>query len=220
MATSRFSVNGFSANGTGSEHLRVVSEKGLEDAVGQGAGHAKPQASGGAAGGVASGVEPERARAASAAAGLEYRERFSRTGTAAPGNPYNRRVALLKRALLDAVTPEDVQEIGKRLVAEARDGDVAAARVLFTYVLPKHVEPDRLDINEWDGYREESKIFPEMMPILKSPESDWVLSMVRDMRPAVTNANIGIFADMMKEKFPKPGAAGKAKKGRGKRGKR
>src|SRR5262245_32551585 len=105
---------------------------------------------------------------------------------------------MLKRGLLEAVTPEDVREIGKRLVAEAKAGKVAAARVLFMYVLPKDVEPDRLDMDEWRGYQEENKIFAEAMPVLKTPESDFSLSLVREMRPGLTDKNVGAMREMMR----------------------
>ncbi|MFO0969896.1 MAG: hypothetical protein U0793_30445 [Gemmataceae bacterium] len=70
--------------------------------------------------------------------------------------------------MLDAVTEDDIVAIGRKLVQLALEGNVAAARVLFTYVLPKGVEPDRLDMDEWNGYREQGGMMQEIMPILKS----------------------------------------------------
>ncbi|MFO0964986.1 MAG: hypothetical protein U0793_05265 [Gemmataceae bacterium] len=119
-------------------------------------------------------------------AGRDEAGRFAKGCKGGPGNPYNRQVALLKRELLEAVTPEDVREIGKRLVAEAKEGSVAAARVLFTYVLPKGVEPDRVNMDEWEGYRQEQRMEEEMRPIMKSMEPEFVLDIVRTMRPAVS----------------------------------
>ncbi|MFO0967160.1 MAG: hypothetical protein U0793_16470 [Gemmataceae bacterium] len=53
--------------------------------------------------------------------------------------------------LLEAVSEEDIVAIGKKLVQLALEGNVAAARVLFTYVLPKGVELDRVNMDEWAG---------------------------------------------------------------------
>ncbi|MFO0968237.1 MAG: hypothetical protein U0793_21990, partial [Gemmataceae bacterium] len=81
------------------------------------------------------------------------------------GNPYNRRVARLKRLLLEAVTDEEIVAIGKKLVQLALEGNVGAARVLFAHVLPKGVEPDRVNMDEWEGYRQEQRMEEEMRPI-------------------------------------------------------
>ncbi|MFO0965737.1 MAG: hypothetical protein U0793_09160 [Gemmataceae bacterium] len=146
-----------------------------------------------------------------------------------PGNPYNRQVALLKRELLEAVTPGDIREIGQRLVAEAKKGSVAAARVLFMYVLPKNVEPDRVHLDEWDGYRKEKGMMYELPSLLKEMEPDLTLSIFREMRPHTTD----MMGTMMKQAVcggmpgvgPRPGPEGgkkaeaKRSKRRGKRGK-
>src|SRR5262249_37432793 len=143
MNTSRFSGNGFGGNGTGHEDagaLRVC--QGLEEAPGGAPSSRGPD---GRQERGEKGAGKGRGRACDEKGGNPSSEtrrdeagRFAKGCKAGPGNPYNRQVAMLKRELLEAVTPEDVREIGKRLVAEAKDGSVAAARVLFMYVLPKN----------------------------------------------------------------------------------
>src|SRR5262249_16838246 len=54
-----------------------------------------------------------------------------------PGNPYPRRVAALRRALLDSVTEDDMSAIAEAVIGEAKTGNVAAAKLLFQYVLGK-----------------------------------------------------------------------------------
>lgn len=67
------------------------------------------------------------------------------------GNPFGRITALLRSALIDAVSPEEMAEIVKTLIGKAKKGDVAAANIIFDRAIGKPVEaanPDRLDIDE------------------------------------------------------------------------
>jgi hypothetical protein len=55
------------------------------------------------------------------------------------------------------VSPEDVAAVAKKLLAQARAGDVAAAKVLLLYVVGKPApvaDPDRLDVDEFRLLRE------------------------------------------------------------------
>lgn len=54
--------------------------------------------------------------------------RFLAGNAGGPGNPYARRVARLRSALLDAVTDDDLRAIVKVLVDRAKGGDLAAIR--------------------------------------------------------------------------------------------
>src|SRR4051812_18229663 len=47
------------------------------------------------------------------------------------------KVAAIRQALLDSVTPEDMGNIGKALVQRAAEGHVPAAKLLFTYIFGK-----------------------------------------------------------------------------------
>jgi hypothetical protein len=60
--------------------------------------------------------------------------RFLAGNPGGPGNPYAKRVANLRKALLKAVTEEDMVEVVHALTAKARKGDVAAAKVLLNRV--------------------------------------------------------------------------------------
>src|SRR5262245_26088041 len=77
--------------------------------------------------------------------------RFAAGNKAACGNPFARRMARLRSALLDAVTEGDIRELGRSLLQQAKGGDVAAAKVLLAYLVGKPAEPndpDRLDREE------------------------------------------------------------------------
>jgi hypothetical protein len=62
---------------------------------------------------------------------------FAKGNAGGPGNPYPRRVAALRRALLDSVTEDDMSAIAKAVIEEAKTGNVAAAKLIFQYVLGK-----------------------------------------------------------------------------------
>jgi hypothetical protein len=69
-----------------------------------------------------------------------------------PGNPFAKRVASLRKALLDSVSEADVAQVGQKLVRLALAGDVPAAKVFLSYVVGKPtapVDPDRVELEAW-----------------------------------------------------------------------
>ncbi len=84
------------------------------------------------------------------------RGRFVRGNAGGPGNPFARRVAQLRGTLCETVTEDDIQAVARALIERAKQGDVAAARLLFSYTIGQPapaVDPDTLDLAEWDIYR-------------------------------------------------------------------
>ena len=73
------------------------------------------------------------------------RGRFGPGNRSGRGNPHSRRVALLRTALLRAVTPEDLRDVAIALLAQAKAGDVAAARELMQRLLGPPVELDLIE---------------------------------------------------------------------------
>jgi len=67
--------------------------------------------------------------------GRDARGRFVRGNAGGPGNPFARRVAAARKALLDAAGPEQIAQIVRALVERAIAGDVAAARVVLRYTV-------------------------------------------------------------------------------------
>src|SRR5919108_4963478 len=81
------------------------------------------------------------------ATGRDAQGRFVPGNQVARGNPFARRMARLRSTALAAVSGPDLEAIVRQLVAAAKAGDVAAAKVLLPYVLgrpPEAVDPDRL----------------------------------------------------------------------------
>jgi carbamoylphosphate synthase small subunit len=71
--------------------------------------------------------------------------RFVTGNPGGPGNPHAQRVAALRSALLEAVTPADMVAVAKQLIRAARGGDVAAMKVFFERTLGRPLEADILD---------------------------------------------------------------------------
>ena len=77
--------------------------------------------------------------------------RFLPGNPGGPGNPNARKVAALREALLSAVSAADVTAIVKRLVRDARRGDLAAAHEILDRTLGRAMPPSPEDgvIEPW-----------------------------------------------------------------------
>jgi hypothetical protein len=63
--------------------------------------------------------------------------RFGFGNPGGPGNPHARRIAAMRQAILAAVSPEDVRDIMLALVAQAKEGNREAAKIVLQYTLGK-----------------------------------------------------------------------------------
>ena len=108
--------------------------------------------------------------------------RFVKGNSGGPGNPFARQVAALRRALIDAITEEDIKDIATAMLIKARAGDVAAAKLVFSYVLGRPAEapdPDRLDLDDWQLLHE--KVVTDQAQIMKpmcGVPLDWLLKVM------------------------------------------
>jgi hypothetical protein len=88
--------------------------------------------------------------------GRDARGRFTAGNGGGPGNPFARRVAALRKVLLETVTDDELRIVAGQLMVKAKFGDLAAIKLLFQYVLGKPaatVDPDTLDVQEVDLFR-------------------------------------------------------------------
>ena len=57
------------------------------------------------------------------ASGRNAQGQFARGNPGGPGNPFARQVAALRKALVDAITAQDILEIVQKLLQKAKEGD-------------------------------------------------------------------------------------------------
>ena len=77
--------------------------------------------------------------------------RFARGNLGGPGNPYNRRVAELRRIMLEEVSDDAMRVIIQVLLFKAQSGDLAAIKLVLQYVLGKPTpapDPDTVERKE------------------------------------------------------------------------
>jgi hypothetical protein len=85
------------------------------------------------------------------AGGRDGGGRFAAGNGGGPGNPFARQTAAARKAIADAVTPEQLAAIAAVMVKKALEGDVAAAKLVFSYAAGKPApaaDPDTLDAHE------------------------------------------------------------------------
>jgi hypothetical protein len=129
----------------------------------------------------------------------EHREsngRFAEGNRGGPGNPFARQVAALRKALINAVTGKDMADIVRVLIVRATSGDVAAAKLVLSYVIGKPAaapNPDRMDVEELQHVQAEREVFTEMHKLQMTPEIGLAVNQVRCTRPAATR----IYCDRM-----------------------
>jgi hypothetical protein len=105
----------------------------------------------------------------STTSGRESDGRFAKGNQFGPGNPFARKCAAFRAALMDTVTEQDIQDIAVKLRDDAKAGDKAAVKLLFQYVIGKPqpaVDPDTLDVQEMRGYMA-AALPPEVLEEMK-----------------------------------------------------
>ncbi|OPZ98886.1 MAG: hypothetical protein BWY71_01136 [Planctomycetes bacterium ADurb.Bin412] len=76
--------------------------------------------------------------------GRDDKGQFTKGNGGGPGNPFAQQVAELRKTLLTAVTPKDLQAVVKALLNQAKEGNIAAVRELLSRLLGPPVEVDIL----------------------------------------------------------------------------
>lgn len=115
--------------------------------------------------------------------------RFMPGNPGGPGNPYARQVAAVRLAMLEAVPPERMMRIVDKMAALAEAGNVQAAKLVFTFVVGKPQpapNPDRMDADEWNVYRETVPMKPEAAAVISSGVPEQHLNYVRLCRPLIS----------------------------------
>ena len=74
--------------------------------------------------------------------------RFAKGNPGGPGSPYVRQLAAWRKAMAEAVTPEDIGAVVKALVEKAKTGEAWAVRELLDRTLGKATQPVDVDPEE------------------------------------------------------------------------
>ncbi len=120
--------------------------------------------------------------------GRDARGRFTKGNAGGPGNPFNRQLAAFRKALLAAVTEDDIRAVTAELLRRARDGDVLAIRLLFAYVIGRPtdaVDPDTLDQQEWDIYHKHPARGEDILDLLQTLPPQTACLLVRTALPHI-----------------------------------
>jgi hypothetical protein len=135
-------------------------------------------------------MNAKQTTAAKDATEREAKGRFAKGNSGGPGNPYARLVAALRKAAIEAVTPEDIRDIINALKEKAKTGDLAAAKLLLSYTLGKPAaaapDPDRLDRHELQTIAGNHLDSPqEVLDIIKGVPLDLVMEILHAMLPSM-----------------------------------
>jgi hypothetical protein len=77
--------------------------------------------------------------------------RFAKGNSGGPGNPFNATVQKLRAAMVQAVSPEDIGEVIGQVLTQAKDGNLAAIKLLLSYTIGQPhqtIQPDRAELDE------------------------------------------------------------------------
>jgi hypothetical protein len=130
--------------------------------------------------------ETEPSPSPNGANGRDQHGRFAKGNPGGPGNPFARRTAQLRRVLSMAVSDEDIEAVAKRLLEQAKVGDVAAARLLLSYAIGQPtpaVDPDTLDQQEWAIFKQVPVPAPEVERLLHDVPLDFACELARALVP-------------------------------------
>src|ERR1043165_4913567 len=133
--------------------------------------------------------------------------RFQKGNRGSPSNPFTRQTAKLRQAALNAVSEEDIQEIVAILKVKAKEGDVAAIKLLLSYSVGKPTpatDPDTLDQHEMHTIiNNHAASMQSAIDIVQGMPVDVLLIMLRAMLPALFDSKL----QMAKEVLTQPVAA-------------
>jgi hypothetical protein len=136
---------------------------------------------------------------ASPAAGRDESGRFMKGNRGGPGNPFARKCAAFRAALMEALTDNDIKNIALRLRDDALAGDNAAAKLLFQYVIGKPqpaVNPDTLDVDEFKNIQAEAECGDAVPNVMEQPSLPFWLEVLPHTIDANTRRVAGDIGDL------------------------
>jgi hypothetical protein len=122
----------------------------------------------------------------SASADRDARGRFATGNRGGPGNPFARQTAAMHRALCAEVSKEDLAAMTRKLKEMALAGNMAALKLLFSYVVGRPqaaTNPDTLDLQEWSQLKQAAPMLEEMPTVMKSLTAEDACDIARAAQP-------------------------------------
>jgi len=110
---------------------------------------------------------------------------FAKGNPGGPGNPYAKRVAALRRALLEQVQEKDVRAIAAKLVRLAKDGDIAAAKEVLDRLMGKAQQSIDVQLESFEETNSHTNHSEEMVAFINDharlmiPKRAWVPGVLR-----------------------------------------
>jgi len=104
--------------------------------------------------------------------------------------------------LINAVTEKDMTDIARKMISRATSGDVAAARLVLSYVIGKPTaapNPDLMDVEELQNVHAERELFMELPKLSMTPQLEMSLEAVRSTRPVATRTYCNRMLQGLKE---------------------
>lgn len=117
--------------------------------------------------------------------------RFSKGNRGGPGNPYARQTARLLKVIRDAVSVEDLHSITRKMVEMAQNGDTAATKILFSYVVGKPLsagQPDLVDHDEWELHKKNASLPHDLSIVLAALPTELSNQIVSAALPHITDS--------------------------------
>ncbi len=136
--------------------------------------------------------------------GRDASGRFAKGNAGGPGNPFGRLMAQLRSAFCRRISQEEIELVAETLLERAKAGDVAAARLVLNYSIGKPTEavnPDTLDLQEWDVYRKSPVSLDDLHRIVEGIPVEVVGRLVRTAKPFL---NAGVAETVMNVLMPRP----------------
>jgi hypothetical protein len=131
--------------------------------------------------------------------------RFTKGNKGGPGNPFGRQTAAFRTQLLEAVTKEDMAAICTTLIWRARAGSVPHVKLLFSYIIGKPTEPvnpDTLDRQEMDQYRQEIGMEDLACKVGQAMTPEMACTIVQTVRPVIMERVCDAIVDQLLEGVP------------------
>jgi hypothetical protein len=128
--------------------------------------------------------------------------RFKAGNRGGPGNPFARQTAALRKALVNTVTEKGIADIAAVLLDKARQGDTAACKLIFSYVVGKPApaaDADTLDQDELKTMNGNHVDPQQVMGLATAMPLDMVLNLLHVLQPILQQAKAKEFFDIWQE---------------------